>query len=91
MKHPMPVALTLAALLSLGGCASEKELMVEQGYPIAYADGFDDGCHSGRQAGGSILDQFRKDVTRFERDDRYAQGWYDGFRQCESGQQALER
>jgi hypothetical protein len=77
--------------ISLSGCTSQKELMVQQGYPLAYADGFDDGCHSGNKAGGSLFDQFKKDVNRFDDDSQYAQGWSDGFRQCETEQEALQR
>lgn len=77
--------------LFLTGCASQKETMIKQGYPLAYAEGFEDGCHSGKKAGGSLFDQFRKDVPRFEADGQYAQGWSDGFRQCESEQEAIER
>ena len=76
---------------SFSGCVSQKELMIQQGYPLAYADGFDDGCHSGNKAGGSLFDQFKKDVNRFENDSQYAQGWSDGFRQCETEQEALQR
>ena len=76
---------------SFSGCASQKEIMIQQGYPLAYADGFDDGCHSGNKAGGSLFDQFKKDVNRFEKDSQYAQGWSDGFRQCESEQEAIQR
>ena len=65
--------------------------MIQQGYPLAYDDGFDDGCHSGNKAGGSLFDQFKKDVNRFENDSQYAQGWSDGFRQCETEQEALQR
>ena len=76
---------------SFSGCISQKEIMLQQGYPLAYADGFDDGCHSGNKAGGSLFDQFKKDVNRFENDSQYAQGWSDGFRQCETEQEALQR
>ncbi len=65
--------------------------MIQQGYPLAYADGFDDGCHSGKKAGGSMFDQFKKDVSRFEKDSQYAQGWSDAYRQCETEQEALQR
>ncbi len=65
--------------------------MIKQGYPLSYADGFDDGCHSGNKAGGSMFDQFKKDIRRFEGDAQYAQGWSDGFRQCETEQEALQR
>jgi len=75
----------------LSGCVSQKESMIQQGYPLAYAEGFDDGCHSGNKAGGSLFDQFKKDVRRFSNDDNYAQGWSDAFRQCESQQEAIDR
>ncbi len=75
----------------LSGCTSRKESMIKQGYPMAYADGFDDGCHSGQKAGGSMFDQFKKDVRRFQSDSNYAQGWSDAFRQCESEAEANVR
>ena len=81
----------ITCLVLLSGCATQKEIMLKQGYPLAYADGFDDGCHSGKKAGGSYFDQFKKDVNRFESDNKYAQGWSDGFRQCESEQEAIQR
>ena len=65
--------------------------MKSQGYPAAYAEGFEDGCHSGKKAGGSYFDQFKKDVPRFNSDSDYAQGWSDAFRQCETEQEALDR
>ena len=85
------IAVTTFFVLLLTGCVSQKDTMIKQGYPLAYAEGFDDGCHSGRQAGGSVFDQFKKDVRRFEAEKQYAQGWSDGFRQCESEQEAIER
>ncbi len=81
----------MLTLFALSGCVSQREIMVSQGYPLSYADGFDDGCHSGKKAGGSMFDQFKKDVIRFEKDSQYAQGWSDDFRQCETEQEALQR
>jgi len=79
------------SLMFLSGCVSQKESMIKQGYPMAYADGFDDGCHSGNKAGGSLFDQFKKNVRKFASDNNYAQGWSDGFRQCESQQESIQR
>ncbi len=79
------------SMFALSGCVTQKESMIKQGYPLPYADGFDDGCHSGKKAGGSMFDQFKKDVPRFEKDTQYAQGWSDGFRQCETEQEAMQR
>ncbi len=78
-------------LLFLGACVSERETMIKQGYPPAYADGYEDGCHSGAAAGGSILDQFKKDIRRFSTDSDYAQGWNDGFKQCKAKQEAMQK
>ncbi len=83
--------LALGSIVTISGCASEADLLREQGQPVAYVDGFDDGCHSGKKAGGSLFDQFKKDVRRFERDDEYASGWSDGFRQCETEEESIER
>lgn len=77
--------------VALSGCATQGETMKSQGYPAAYAEGFEDGCHSGKKAGGSYFDQFKKDVPRFNSDSDYAQGWSDAFRQCETEQEALGR
>jgi len=85
------LALSCSLILILAGCVSQRDAMIQQGYPQSYADGFDDGCHSGKKAGGSMFDQFKKDVRRFQTDKQYAQGWSDGYRQCETEQEALER
>ncbi len=91
VKHLLLLALTLSLFLILSGCVTQRDTMLQQGYPLSYADGFEDGCHSGKKAGGSMFDQFKKDVRRFQADPQYAQGWSDGFRQCETEQEALER
>ena len=75
----------------LSGCATQSETMKSQGYPAAYAEGFEDGCHSGKKAGGSHFDPFKKDVRRFNNDGDSAQGWSDAFRQREAEQDALDR
>lgn len=85
------VVLSTFSLAFLSGCVSQKESMIKEGFPVAYADGFDDGCHSGKKAGGNMFEQFKKDVRRFENDREYAQGWSDGFRQCETEEENLER
>jgi len=83
--------LVTSASLLAAGCVTTEQAMVKQGYPLAYAQGFDDGCHSGRQAGGNLFDQFKKDVRRFDSDQQYAMGWSDAFRQCETEQESLMR
>jgi hypothetical protein len=89
----LSIASIVIATIVISGCAtqSQHDTMVSQGYPLAYADGFDDGCQSGKNAGGSIFDQFKKDVKRFGEDTQYTQGWSDGFRQCETAEEASQR
>jgi len=89
--HLLLIIFAVCGMATISGCASQKESMLKQGYPLSYADGFDDGCHSGKKAGGSMFDQFKKDIRRFEREPQYAQGWSDGYRQCETEQEALQR
>ncbi|MBF2975093.1 hypothetical protein HKT52_36700, partial [Pseudomonas aeruginosa] len=41
------LALLLLTATLLGGCENTHQHLLAQGYPPAYADGFDDGCGSG--------------------------------------------
>lgn len=80
----------LAALLaafSLSGCQSAPDLSTGDDYPPEYAEGFRAGCASGRQAAGALA-QFRKDVPRYMSQPLYAEGWNDGYRQCQAMQAA---
>ncbi|WPN46530.1 MULTISPECIES: hypothetical protein [unclassified Pseudomonas] len=72
----------LLTVLLITGCQSTHDDLLAKGYPPAFADGFDDGCSSGRQAAGSISGEFRKNVPRYLKDPLYAEGWSDGFHQC---------
>ncbi|MCP1650770.1 hypothetical protein [Pseudomonas nitroreducens] len=87
---PRATLILLCAAL-LGGCATTHETLIAQGYPPAYADGYDDGCGSGRQAAGAITGEFRKDVPRYLDEPKYAQGWNDGFQQCQAMRVSQER
>ena len=85
------LASVLGLLLLCAGCQSTHEDLIARGYPPAFADGFDDGCISGRQAAGAITGEFRKNVPRYLKDSQYAEGWGDGFRQCQAMLQNLDR
>ncbi len=78
----------LCWVLVLAGCQSTHEQLIAEGYPPAFADGFQDGCGSGREAAGAN-GLYKKDVPRYLKDKLYAQGWEDGFRQCQG--EALNR
>lgn len=85
------LALAVTGIIILAGCASQKEILVQEGHSLAYAEGFDDGCHSGKKAGGNMFESFKKDEDSFAKHGKYTQGWSDGFRQCESEQEAMDR
>lgn len=72
-------------VLALSGCQSLREEMLAANYPPTFVDGFEAGCSSGRSA-ASPLGRYTKDVSRYLHEPLYAQGWEDGFRQCESAQ-----
>ena len=90
-KQVVGLGSTLLIGLALSGCMSQKDIMVKDGYPLAYATGFEDGCHSGHKAGGSMFEQFKKDVKAFNTSKDYAQGWSDAFRECETEEESLQR
>lgn len=86
-RHNRPTLLALLlAGLSLAGCQSATPQLSDD-YPPEYTAGFGDGCASGRQAGGALT-QFRKDVPRYLGQPLYAEGWNDGYRQCQALLQA---
>ena len=84
-------AVVAGVLLMIAGCQTTHEDLIAKGYPPAFADGFDDGCSSGRQAAGAITGEFRKNVPRYLKDNNYAEGWSDGFRQCQAMRESQDR
>lgn len=85
------VTLLAAAAMALNftGCASTADNMRAQGYGSSYSQGYGDGCDSGKKAGGSMFDQFKKDVNRYHSDSKYREGWNDGYSQCKSEEKEL--
>ncbi|MEQ1773994.1 MAG: hypothetical protein ABL891_09445 [Burkholderiales bacterium] len=45
------------------------------GYPPAFKDGFSDGCES-------LRGNYRRDASRFGKDNDYTLGWQDGYSIC---------
>lgn len=87
-RHSSKVALwsllgALSMLAGLAGCQSTHDELLSRGYPPAYADGYKDGCGSGRQAAGA-MGMFTKNVPRYSSESFYSGGWDDGFRQCQA-------
>lgn len=79
------------AVIYLTGCSSQQEIMIKQGYPPAYAKGYENGCSSGNNAAGSILDHYKKDIQSYKQNSNYRQGWNDGYKQCKAKQDSLQK
>jgi len=79
----------LAAALALVACTSTRDALIEQGFPPAYAEGYDAGCASGKAAAGSTFHSASKDDSRYVADSQYARGWDAGFAQCERDMAAM--
>jgi hypothetical protein len=73
----------IALLAGLYGCESYHDQLITKGYPPPYADGYHDGCLTGKQAINGI-GVFHKDVPRYTKEQYYSTGWEDGYRQCAS-------
>ena len=87
-----PLQATLVALLAaftVAGCGSVRETMIERGYPPAYAEGYVDGCESGKDAAGGLFANARKDASRYAGDDQYTKGWDAGFEKCRRDMAAM--
>ena len=87
----LTISLLIALTGSFTGCASTAENMQAQGYGPIYSQGYGDGCDSGKKAGGSMFDQFKKNVNQYDSQYKYREGWDDGYRQCKSEEIQLER
>jgi len=79
----------ISGIVMFSGCASTAEMMRQQGYGPNYSQGYGDGCTSGKKAGGSMFDQFKKDVRRFDSNAKYKEGWNDGYKECRSEEKEL--
>jgi hypothetical protein len=76
------VATLLVSVVQLSSCANQSGTPAAQGRTPAYSEGFNDGCVSGRASRGSMSDWERKNVSRFDSDKQYAQGWSAAFDKC---------
>lgn len=91
MKKIDTIILTGVSILALGlsGCATTADNMRAQGYGPDYSQGYGDGCASGKNAGGSMFDQFTKNVNLYDSSSKYRQGWEDGYKVCLSQEKQL--
>jgi len=64
-------------------CADTRhERLADLGFTRNYLDGYQDGCSSRKEEAQTYHDGFRRDPERMEVDNKYANGWTDGFEQC---------
>ena len=74
-----------AVVILSAGCGTPGPAPVPEkvsGRPPAYQDGYRDGCTSGKaEASHSRLGE-TKDIKRFQSDQNYAVGWYEGSESC---------
>ncbi len=89
IKTLLIVTATVALAWSFTGCASTAENMKAQGYGPEYSQGYGDGCDSGKKAGGSMFDQFKKNVNRYDNNHKYREGWDDGYKECKSEEKQI--
>ncbi len=92
MKYSKIITVAGTAILTIGllsGCASTADNMRAQGYGPDYSQGYGDGCDSGRKAGGSMFDQFKKNVRLYDSNYKYQEGWDDGYKECRSEEKEM--
>jgi len=71
----------IISLTMLSACSTEKERMLEKGYPKQYADGYQDGCSTGQAAAGGIGSMDKK-IRVYDSNKDYRRGWDDGRSLC---------
>jgi hypothetical protein len=78
------------ATTALAACTSTRDALVDRGYSPAYAEGYEDGCASGKADVGGLFAQAQKDQERYAASDSdYAQGWDAAFAKCRRDEQQM--
>jgi len=76
----------LAAVMTvwvLTGCGPQGEqIMIQNARSAGYAQGYGDGCASGRKAAGNTEVNATKDTQLYLSNARYKEGWNTGFKEC---------
>jgi hypothetical protein len=80
----------LMALTVLAACASIEDTLIARGYPPAYAEGYDDGCASGKAAAGGLFATAQEDQSRYQDSaSQYVRGWDAGYQKCLADTRAM--
>jgi len=94
VEKSLSVVSVVILVAAISGCATsmkQVERQVGAHQPLAYKQGYKDGCDSGYVAAGHPYYKFAKDVTRYGKDELYKQGWDDGFRVCKGEYESIGR
>jgi hypothetical protein len=89
--RPQAAFAVLVTAVALAACGSVEDALIERGLPPAYAEGYADGCASGKEAAGGLFAEARKDASRYDTDSQYARGWNEGFEECRRDTAAMVR
>lgn len=84
----MKTLLIAIPALSLTACVTMDEIIQREGEKAGanqvQIDAVKHGCTSGRSAGGSIYDKFKKDYNLYKNDAEYKMRYDDAFIMCKS-------
>lgn len=93
MSAEAPAAAALIAAAVLAACTSTKDALLQRGFSPAYAEGYEQGCASGKAAADAGDPAAAQPDDRHDQvgGDEYAQGWDAGFESCQRNRQIMLR
>ncbi|WP_120511369.1 hypothetical protein [Photobacterium salinisoli] len=80
-RHVFLLWVSLSLILSACGQTRHSQL-AELGFTRNYLEGYQDGCDSRKVQATTFYDGFRQDPERMKKENKYANGWNDGYEQC---------
>ncbi len=85
IKKIVPFITSAVLMFMFSGCGpTDGQRLMQEGASPEYAQGFDDGCSSGKKAAGDMFSLFHKNVQAYRSTPDYRQGWDDGHEECKS-------
>ncbi|MCM0147490.1 hypothetical protein KCN56_02755 [Photobacterium galatheae] len=88
MKRQSVFLLWLLMPIFLSACSQTRHnQLAELGFARNYLDGYQDGCDSRKIQATTFINGFRQDPERMKKENKYANGWNDGYEQCYASNQ----
>lgn len=87
LKQASLSTLTVLVAISLAGCAGKLPPPTPRAGDAA--QGYADGCSSGKASQGSVGDEYRRDMGRYRGSPEYAKAWNQGYAKCSGQEEAL--